>query len=354
MSTSRRTTQTHRQPQETSQGRERSWSKTGIYRTRYTRVRALHISLYFVLVEQYRYHLMYRYSNSRARSYHTTRAAVPGFGHISAHPAVRWFQEIVQSVLISELQREHRSNVRKGRQKGGKERRHRVLEQVQHRSLQISLHVCSAAHFVANAAHLADPKEQTEREYNSVPKYRDHFYMNNTYKRTYIYGQSGKKLCWKSRGGGDNTTYQVPGYILLLCWTTTITWQAFTASNRDVLCGGGGWIANAGFRTVGAVSISAWARSRRSRSGPCDVASYLSTLNIPSVHILHCSTGTPLISVWYWPTAHYPFTAADTAAMPYGKSNPKRGQESLGKALQRRRALERAAADRYYFPPPKG
>ena len=210
MSTSRRTTQTHRQPQETSQGRERSWSKTGIYRTRYTRVRALHISLYFVLVEQYRYHLMYRYSNSRARSYHTTRAAVPGFGHISAHPAVRWFQEIVQSVLISELQREHRSNVRKGRQKGGKERRHRVLEQVQHRSLQISLHVCSAAHFVANAAHLADPKEQTEREYNSVPKYRDHFYMNNTYKRTYIYGQSGTKLCWKSRGGGTTllTRYQ--------------------------------------------------------------------------------------------------------------------------------------------------
>lgn len=34
--------------------------------------------------------------------------------------------------------------------------------------------------------------------------------------------------------------------------------------------------------------------------------------------------------------------------MPYGKSNPKRGQESLGKALQRRRAQERAAADRYY------
>ncbi|CAN0178340.1 unnamed protein product, partial [Laminaria digitata] len=31
--------------------------------------------------------------------------------------------------------------------------------------------------------------------------------------------------------------------------------------------------------------------------------------------------------------------------MPHGKSNPKRGQESLGKALQRRRALERAAAD---------
>lgn len=34
-------------------------------------------------------------------------------------------------------------------------------------------------------------------------------------------------------------------------------------------------------------------------------------------------------------------------SMPYGKSNPKKGQESLGKALQRRRAQERAAADRY-------
>lgn len=33
--------------------------------------------------------------------------------------------------------------------------------------------------------------------------------------------------------------------------------------------------------------------------------------------------------------------------MPYGKSNPKKGQASLGKALQRRRAHERAAADRY-------
>lgn len=39
-----------------------------------------------------------------------------------------------------------------------------------------------------------------------------------------------------------------------------------------------------------------------------------------------------------------------TLAMPHGKSNPKRGQESLGKALQRRRALERTAADRYDFP----
>ena len=85
-------------------------------------------------------------------------------------------------------------------------------------------------------------------------------------------------------------------------------------------------------------------------AGPCDVASYLSTLNIPSVHIFHCYTGTPLIICVALDQST--LTAAVTAVMPYGKSNPKRGQESLGKALQRRRALERAAADRYYFPPP--
>lgn len=72
----------------------------------------------------------------------------------------------------------------------------------------------------------------------------------------------------------------------------------------------------------------------------------LLTSNIPSIHILPCSTGTPLIFCVV--LAHYSLvTVAVTAAMPYGKSNPKRGQESLGKALQRRRALERAEADRY-------